>query len=408
MRFSDFTGRALRATVSTTDLKISYFAARTWDLNVIGSGRSVLLPNATYIPTGGGHFDLFNVGTGSIDLKDNSGTVTVATIAAGDTAKVILINNSTPDGSWRATVVTTGSIPAPPETLFMTTLGGATATAREVWQYDHVLDSWAQGPNDSINQHIQGQGFRTTSAGYVVAGTGSSDAVESYDPTAWTTRSNFGHSQANCAGDSSGGNGYTIGNNIFAADRSDDTNRYDVAGDSWSLVQEYPAIIVNRQTVEADDDEDLWVMGGTTGTNNNWNGNQDNRVYAPGLDTYTSKTDILIEARGEHASFLLDSKIHILNGRTGGNLGVFSTRNDQWDPNLESWTNRLDWTLSARSDGGGATIGSSSFYVGGSTSSGEVDETLEYTLLNSYVTRAAHAANNSTRNWRDTTLDIPI
>jgi hypothetical protein len=403
--FQEFCGNALRVTISGSDFTLSYFAARVWDLNVTGSGRSVLLPNATRIPTGGGHFDLFNTGTESVLLKDNSGTVTVATIPAGDTAKVILLDNSDADGDWRAKVVTTGSIPQPPDNRFVTTLGG-NQTGDEAWAYDHTMDSWSMAMNTSANNHDSGQGFTSTTSGYAVAGSGTS-SVDSYDPQAWTARTALSYSQADCDGDSSGGNGYTIGHTLFSADLSDNTNEYDIDGDSWSLVQEFPEAVVRFQTVQADDDENLWVMGGTPNTGGTWTGQTDNRIFEPGLDTYTSKTAIPTEARAQHGSFLLDSNIHILNGITAS-LGSLSDRNDEWDVSLESWTNRLDWPLADRRLGGSSSVSGNAYYTGG-VGAAEYDDTREYTTLDTYVAKAAHGTSESiARGWRSTTLSIPI
>lgn len=70
----------------------------------------ILLPVAQVIREGGPIFYFVNDGTQSIDIKENSDSSVLATIASGEAAKVVLVSNDIDtygtDGDWEFIVAT--------------------------------------------------------------------------------------------------------------------------------------------------------------------------------------------------------------------------------------------------------------------------------------------------------------
>ncbi len=99
--YTDFHGGSLFESISA-DAKLEHTRARVWSINATAPALSVILPDARrFSHTGGPMFEVLNLGANAFDIVDQSLTL-IGTVAVGEACEVVLLDNSTADGDWRA------------------------------------------------------------------------------------------------------------------------------------------------------------------------------------------------------------------------------------------------------------------------------------------------------------------
>ena len=86
-------------TSSAVDVMLTSASNRVQAVSMSVSGKSVILPNATTLTTGGALFVIKNTGTITFPVRNSAGVV-IAVLAVGQIAGLYLTNNSTAAGTW--------------------------------------------------------------------------------------------------------------------------------------------------------------------------------------------------------------------------------------------------------------------------------------------------------------------
>ncbi|MCP3980756.1 MAG: hypothetical protein GY716_15750 [bacterium] len=407
MKYSEWTGGGLQFTI-TSELKMSSLM-RFYNVQANAASQDVKLPDARKLRTGGWVFFVNNRGaTHAFDLVDQAGT-TLATVDVGKLVTIELLTNADVNGTWNVVLRDSVNIPEPPSNDFLHTISGVdVAIQKEIWKYDHGLDSWAERTAPS-NHHIEGAGERASLFAYVFcSGSGggqNGDETDEYSGAldSWTAKTD-------CTTGSQKRTSGVVSNLIEAYGKDSGTPRnqheqYARSGDSWTSGTVFPSNIRHAFGASPGNSK-IYIYGGIESTTAIWTAVLSNREHEPVGDTFSSKTALPTDTRAEHGGFVLGSKCYSVAGRTKKNSGVDLDRTDEYDPVGDSWTTRQAWPHGGTRNGPGCTtIGTTAYGTGGE---GNI-QTASYQVDTWTSSLANHGAGGSSLSgFQNETLPLPI
>ena len=240
---------------------------------------------------------------------------------------------------------------------------------KDFWEYDPALNTWTQKADFGGGVRYNAVGFSIGSKGYV--GTGSSNIYPNnfkdfweYDPAlnTWTQKADFGGTaRYSAVGFSIVGKGYLgTGYSTYSNGSTKDFWEYDPALNTWTQKQDF-AGIARYGSVG-------FSMGskGYLGTGTYFDGTshyiKDFWEYDASLNTWFKKADFGGTSRSGAVGFSIWSKGYLGTGYDG--VGTNTTYyKDFWeyDPTLNTWTQKTDFGGGERSFSVGFSMGSKGY-----------------------------------------------
>ena len=251
---------------------------------------------------------------------------------------------------------------------------------KDFWEYDPSSDTWTQKADFEGTPRRLATGFSIGSKGYIGTGLNSSGQVQflidfwEYDPISnvWTRKADVaGGARYGAFGFSIGNRGY-VGMGIVNYAALTDFWEYDPDLDTWI------------QKANFGGTWHVFTVGfsiGSKGYVGTGQGTEGNRLftkdfweYDPTLNTWTQKADFGGTTRENAVGFSIGNKGYI---GTGQEHATWASAKDFWeyDPALNTWTQRPDFGGTARSGAVGFSIGSKG-YIG--TAGGGTNDFWEY------------------------------
>ena len=191
----------------------------------------------------------------------------------------------------------------------------------DCWEYDPILDSWAQKASISLVGPRESAFFTIGNLGYAATGfygSGASSAVSKnffvFDPAAntWTKKKDFGGTaRRDAVGFSIGTKGY-VGTGADAAGQTADLWEYDPSGDTWTKKSNFLGAARNAATSFAIGTKGYISLGrnGATTFNDFWE-------YDPGAaagGVWTQKANFPGVTRSESSSFVIGTVGYVGSG----------------------------------------------------------------------------------------------
>jgi N-acetylneuraminic acid mutarotase len=223
-------------------------------------------------------------------------------------------------------------------------IGGSPGLPGVAWveEYDPGTDTWtwktdmptarSTAASSVVNGMIYVIGGRTALFGVPLS------TVEQYDPATdtWTTKANM--PTARGLGISSSvvnGKIYVFGGGLsYQGTPLSTVEQYDPATDTWTSKADMPTATVNASASAANGR--IYVIGGSPGGSQWYQGISTVREYDPATDTWTPKAD-MPTARTALSTSVVNGRIYAIGGRFGNNRSAFSTV-EEYDPATDTWT----------------------------------------------------------------------
>ncbi len=257
---------------------------------------------------------------------------------------------------------------------------------KDFWMYDNARDFWTRLTDFPGEPRIGAVAFTINGKGYM--GLGYNGKVKLKDfwefnpaTNVWTQKADFGGTARY------GAVGFALGNKGYMGTGYDDNDNrdfysYDPATNAWTQIASMGGS-KRQYSVAFTINEKAYV---TTGINNGVN-LTDLWQFDPTTNTWTQKADIDYDTswtivRSGGTAFTLGTKSYV---GLGYNSGV---RKDFWeyDPLLDTWTNKTDFEGSSRQNASSFVINNRAFIIGGQSSSYFFDDIWELMPFEAVVT----------------------
>lgn len=338
---------------------VNFTLYRVHTVSTTSAGLNIKLQSARQLKTGGVTGVVVNAGANSFNLIDNSNNLLLV-MAAGDSAVLGLIDNTTAAGSWIVRSGTANFVADPPVNLYFYVVGGFPSgtydhSARE---YDSQLDVWAQRsdmPAPVASQVDNGAAVYGTAGYYVGSDDGNVSAsnhkrIYQYDPDVWTNKTSGTVRWG-------GSSGAVVGTSIVwfngSVYDSWNTGDYSVGGDSWTARTSRTAGSRASPTITGSANSKAVLLDGAS-----------NAVDTYVVDTWTAKT-----ARPGASARLCSaaSKSNVCYVY-GGNEPAILANVYTYTESTDTWAS-LSSMSSGRVDAAACSIGSYNYLAGGKLAS---------------------------------------
>lgn len=339
-------GRAKEQSISA-DLTLDE-TVKLWFINATAGSLKVKMPDARKLKKGGCVLMVcMRTGSSAVTIADNGGNAITtsdgtSTLAALTRGLVLLIDNSTANGSWavKKDAITHATNPIPVEFLYVA--GGTNTTGSQplkVRRYDHQLDSWLVGTNKSFDCK-EGGGFRIGSLGVWTGNNVTSKVkVETYDPDVWTVKADAPRQHESMAAASVGSaalKGYLIGG--ITSGVNNNTDEYTLSGDTWALRTSTP-IDLKAVGYGVSDGTYIYALWGTAATSTD----QGNVYrYDPSANVYAAMTSSPSPYVHDFAAARFGRNIVKVGGRSPNSEQV-----DLYDIDFNVWVKKLVFPIVA-------------------------------------------------------------
>jgi len=269
---------------------------------------------------------------------------------------------------------------------YLGTGGDGSSLYKDFWEYDPQTNTWTQKADFGGTARDYVVGFSIGSKGYIGTGVDSWDKTKDfweYDPqtNTWTQKADFGGTARIAAvGFSIGDKGY-----IGTGSVTKDFWEYDPQTNTWTQKADFGGGLRSQAVGFSIGDK------GYIGTG--WNGSsvlKDFWEYDPQINTWTQKADFGGTARWGVVGFSVGNSGYIGLGYDGL-LGEGTSRKDLWnyDKEMDTWTQKADFSGSARWEAVGFSIGSKGYIGTGKDKRGStvyiMGDFWEYDTTNSFV-----------------------
>jgi N-acetylneuraminic acid mutarotase len=235
---------------------------------------------------------------------------------------------------------------------------------RHVWAPSATENSWttrAQMPTAR-----SGLGLAVVNDTIYAIGGHSYDNNEEYDPVAntWTTKKPMPTSRGDFAIAVFEGKIYTFGGSLRAGqwttELTDVTEVYDPATDTWTTKtsMHMPKAGLSASVV----DGKIYLIGGfTQSANGAYQTSNENLVYDPVADSWTTKTSIPTPTL-DYATAVVDDKIYVISGTSRAYSDDLIDLNQIYDPKTDTWGQGAPIPTAIQQAAAGATTGSVSIF----------------------------------------------
>jgi N-acetylneuraminic acid mutarotase len=289
----------------------------------------------------------------------------------------------------------------------------------DFWEYDTTTNVWTQKANVGGGIRCRAVGFSIGAKGYIGTGLtgnslGSKDFWE-YDTTTntWTQKAKFGGlGRQYAVGFSIGTKGYigTGTDTVSGSHFLNDFWEFDPSSDTWTQKTNFGGpgrILAVGFSIGTEG-----YIGTGVSDNSNYSEYYDNDFweYDPSFDTWTQKANFGGGTRSDAVGFSIGTKGYISTGCTWLGGQYMSYYNDFWeyDPSLDTWTQKANFGGGIRLDAVGFSIGAKGYLGTGEDASGYRNDFWEYTptcVLPNAPTNTTPLANQNICTGNSTTLN---
>jgi RNA polymerase sigma factor (sigma-70 family) len=215
-----------------------------------------------------------------------------------------------------------------------------------VEEYDPIDDKWTEKANIPLARFLNYSVCEVNGMIYAIGGGGGLPNVDAYDPIKdrWTKKADLPTPRTHMSSAVVNGKIYAISGLLPNMKIVPTVEEYDPVNDVWTKKADMPdpresasAVTVNNK---------IYVVGGDfTDDPNAWGvGMAKVLEYDPATDTWSKKSD-MPTPRTAAAAVVVDNKIYVICGFSGGANAIFFPTVEIYDPINDTWTKGVDMAV---------------------------------------------------------------